>query len=493
MKRVINPVIFFIVLIFLFLSISLLTDDPFVWPDEAIYGDISRNLMLENRMGTDLWAGLINGIENHAYSLPPLFLYVSALWYKFFGFSITTQRLFSVFLGALNIILFYKLSEKLLPAKSKLVKRYLHLLVLMLLTIDAVFLKTSRLGRPEVMVLSLELSSLLFYLQSFLSKRPNKYLFLTGLFLGLSIITHLIAGGFALAVIVTLIYSQRKNIFDFRKYYFFGLGLLIPLVLWMVYLYPNYQYLYDQLKLVEQSRHYTIPWYMNVWNFPLLHKLNYLFYLLISLSFVVFTLKNRKLSYILLSLVLIFSWIFTTLGQIYWYVAYPIIFSYLALLILVSHVFALKGKGNYKTLARISLSLICLFLLYSNLMNYRNLINSYQNADAYPIFQEQILKAVPPGKVVFLSSIPDAYYAFPAGRNQLLEFPALFEGMDQLKKVLNEADYLVFNGGFIPNPEASVYFDHYIGKNHESIQEINDPYNILIVKLKDKNLRLDAN
>lgn len=494
MTKYINLSFILIIAVFLLLSTILLLDDPLVWPDEAIYGDISRNLMLENRLGTDLWKGFIEGIENHFYSLPPLYLYTSSIWYKAFGFSIITQRLFSIFLGALSLVIFYLVSRKFILSGSRRLKSFLPLGLTILLAIDTVFLKASRLGRPEIFVLLLVVCSILFYLKSTEEKIDNsrqKYLFLTGLFLGLSIITHLIAVGFALAVIFAFIYAQRKNLFDFKKYYFLALGILIPVTIWLIYLYPNYQYLIDQLKLVEASRHYTIPWYDSVLNFPLL-KLSYSCYILICFLFVGFTIKSRKQPFILLSLLIVFSWIFTTLGRIYWYTVYPVTLSYLALLILINQAFNLRGKKLQNSLFKLTLIAVCLVLLSANLIDFSNSIKTYYMKDYYPAFQNQIAKSIPAGKTVFLSSIPDAYYGFERGRNRLLEFPALFEGMDKFKKTLREADYIVFNDIFIPDPQALLYLDQYIAKNLETAHELTFPYHILIFKIKDKDLRSDV-
>ena len=49
------------------------------------------------------------------------------------------------------------------------------------------------------------------------------------------------------------------------------------------------------------------------------------------------------------------------------------------------------------------------------------------------------------------------------------------------------------NDIFIPDPQASLYLDRYIAKNMESVHELSYPYHILIFKMKDKNLRSEAN
>lgn len=485
-----------IIAVFLLLSTALLLDEPQVWPDEAIYGDIARNLMLENRLGTDLWKGFIDGIENHYYSLPPLYLYTSSVWYRLFGFSITTQRLFSVFLGSVFLILYYHVSGKFVLSRNQKVKNLLPIAITLLLAIDPVFLAISRLGRPEILVLVFIMFSILFYLHSIEEKIftvSQKYLSLTGLFLGFSLITHLIAAGITLAIICAVIYSQRKNLFDYKKYYLFIVGILIPIAGWLLYLYPNYKHLVDQLKLVEASRNYTIPWYINVLNMPLLSKLAYLFYLLLSLFFIIFTVKNKKQPYILLSFSLIFAWIFTSLGKIYWYTIYPVALSYLALVILINQHLKLATGKLRVAFPTWCLILICLFLLCAHIINYSDLTNQYKNDPTYHTFENQISNLVPAGKTVYLSSIPDAYYAFTPGRNRLLEFPALFAGKDKFKKTLNEVDYVVFNGFYTPDVEASKYFDQYLAKNLESVKKLTSPYHILIFKIKDRDLRTDVN
>lgn len=492
MSKFINLPLILIITIFLFLSTSLLLDEPFVWPDEAIYGDIARNIMLEGRMGTDLWKGLIDGIENHAYSLPPLFLYASAVWFKIFGFSITTQRLMSVFLASIFIVIFYNLVKKLLSSKKKLTARFLPFIATLMLAVDSVFLKASRLGRPEILVLVLAGGAMLLFLRSLDEKtqrKQNILLFLTGLSLGIAVITHLIATCFLTSFLFAYIYTQKKHFLSFKKYYLFILGIFIPIAGWLISIYPNYQYLINQLSLVSNSRNYTIPWYINVINFPILPKLNYLFYLFITLSFVVYTIKTKLRPHILLSLILILTWGFATLGDIYWYTIYAIPFVYLALFILVNETLKRQSRTRLAFLVKVMLAVICFFLIYSNLTNYENLYNLYKNSNSYNLFRKQIAEAIPEGKTVYLSSIPDAYYAFNIEKNNLLEYPALFSDMEHFKKVLLEVDYIVFNGMYIPNPGASVYLDKFITMNMESAQELSNPYPVLIIKLKDKHLR----
>lgn len=93
MRQAILLFVFLVVTIF---SVDLFLKEPAVWPDEAVLADIASNIVHENRVGTDLWQGLIPGIENHDLSYPPVFYLTDALWIKIFGLSIVNLRLLSV-------------------------------------------------------------------------------------------------------------------------------------------------------------------------------------------------------------------------------------------------------------------------------------------------------------------------------------------------------------------------------------------------------------
>lgn len=496
MRKFINLPLILIISIFLFLSTSLLLDDPVVWPDEAIYGDISWNILNEGRMGTDLWKGFINGIENHAYSLPPMYLYSSALWYKFFGFSITTQRLFSVFLATLFMWVFYLIATRLIVSKNKSISTFLPIAATFFLSLDFVFLNAARLGRPEILVLLLTGLAMLCYLKSFEQKEVKKevgFLYLTGLFTGLSVITHLIASGFAIAITLALLYSKGKKIFSKKRYLFFIAGTAGPIILWLILLYPNYMYLLNQLSLVQLSRNFTIVWYKNVLTFSPMLKVNYLLYLLTSVFFIVVTFKNsKKHSYILLCLVIVAGWIYATLGTLIWYTVLTIVYTYAALAAIINQVFSSKSKSFPLIFSKLVLIISCLVLFYTNLTTYIYQYNRYKNKNYYGLFTDQVSQAVPSKTTVYLSSIPDAYYAFDKGRNNLLEFPALYGGKDNFKKTLREVDYMVLNGSYIPDPEAFFYLDRYIAKNLDSAHELVFPYKVIILKMKEKNLRVDV-
>lgn len=487
-KKLLSPALLLIIIVFLFMSVSLLLDEPFVWPDEALYGDIARNIMLENRLGTDLLKGLIRGVENHAYWIPPLFMFSNAAWFKLFGFSIESQRLFSVFLSGVFLIIFYQASKFFINLRNKNLKQFLPLSMTFLLAIDPAFLKASRLSRPEALVLVLVAAALCFYLKTFKStKNQNRYLLFTGLLLGLAVTAHLIAVCFFAAFTIHLMYLHKKHLFRFKGPGLYITAFIIPILIWLLSIYPNYDLLINQLNLISRSRTFTIPWYVNVLNFPLLLKINYFIYISVSLSFIIFTAITRKLPYILLSLILIFVWLFISLGEIYWYTVYPVPFAFLMLFIFIRELFCSSGKNHLLKPAKITLIALVSFLVFSDFSNYFSLF-TFRNSDNYQLFKNQILENIPEGETVFLTSIPDAYFAFDKNRNRLFEFPAFFADINDLKQVLDRTDYIVFSNFFSPEP-VSIFLDRYMTKNKASVKDISAPYKVMIIKLKDRNIR----
>lgn len=99
-------------LIYLYLTISVLFYSPKIWPDEAYLADIAQNFATTGRLGTDLWGDMFEGTRNNFYWYPPLYILTLAASFKIFGFSILTQRSLSIFIaGGLLILLFILLKK----------------------------------------------------------------------------------------------------------------------------------------------------------------------------------------------------------------------------------------------------------------------------------------------------------------------------------------------------------------------------------------------
>lgn len=481
-KKTLSQLFFIPILaIFLFFSLSLLTENPLIWSDEAVYADIAKNILRENRLGTDLLKGMIPGFENHAYWSPPLFMYVLAGWFKIADFSIISQRLLSVTLGTTTLALFLSISLKITQINTQ--KSAIAVIITgLLLSLDFLFLKASRISRPEILVLTLIAFSLLCFLK-FIREKHHQRLWLIGsaLLLGLALVTHMTALAFPMAFFVYFIITSPKNKSGIKNILLFALAVSIPTLIRLISIFPNYEYLINQLNVTANSRAFLPPFHIFIWQLPWLMKINHFIYIIMSLWFLFFTFKHRSELNILISLIIIFTWSFAYLGGVEWYLIYPVFFSYLAFCILLNH-FLLQSS---KLLFKLPLIIICLILLTFNLKLHIDYTPSHQNN--YQYFTEQVRQQILPGKTVFLSSFPDAYPAL-VDRNKLYTFPTFTLDLKEFEKILNDTDYILMSGYYYPLPIAK-FTDNYIDQNIESFSELHDPYYLVVIKLKDKHLR----
>src|SRR3990167_9666327 len=143
--------------VFILQSTILIVKDPPVWPDEAIYADIAKNWMTDRRLGPDVWQDAYLGARQHFYSYPPIFLYSLGVWFKTFGFSIISQRLFSLTIGVAFAIVFFFFAKSFFKNNPLLYA----LLPLFTLTIDPFFAQSTRISRPEIVVIFFGTVSLL--------------------------------------------------------------------------------------------------------------------------------------------------------------------------------------------------------------------------------------------------------------------------------------------------------------------------------------------
>lgn len=459
-----------------FLS-NFLTNPP-VWPDEAVYADIARNILKEGRLGTDLWSGVLPGVENHAYWYPPLFFYLVSLWSKLFGPSIIAQRLFSATAGSFLVIVFY-LFSKIFFKKAV----WFSLFTSLLIAFDFTFLRAARVSRPEIFVLlfgTLSLYLFLLFLTGKFSQKQKGLLVLASAFLSsLAFLTHLLGVFFFLIILTYLAIKEKLGIFRSPYFYLFLVAFAVLPLVWILSILPNLSLLIEQLSLAAARKNMDKTWILELFGQPAGIKLLYLFYIFATSAFVFFSAFVRKQEILLLSLILSFSWVFAVVGKQFWYFVYPLPFVYLAAFLL--------GK----TLFRKAASFVLVGAAAVLLLNLR--LVSYDQK-SYEDFAASILNAVPEGKIVFLSSIPDPYFGFKKeGRdNKLYEFPVVPTSKESYLAVLGESEYVVYNGSY-----ESVLFGGflagYLEKNNETIYQVGKPggYQALVIKLKPATQRLD--
>lgn len=484
-----------LVLFFLSLNLPHLLEFTPVWPDEAWISDVALNILKTGQPGTRIW-GEIPDATKHALWYPPIFLYLLAGWFKVFGFSIVIQRSLSVVITVIFISIFYIFSKFLISEESgKISNTKASLLAFLgstLLIIDPTFFKASVISRPEILVLDfITLSGFLLF--KILSGKLTKtwemvFLILSGLFIGLSVMTHFLAGIFLASFLLYWLFFifNKKSFFD-KNFYIFMVFAFIPSAIWILSNLDNLNILKSQVMLLAQERT-LIPSWLNL-SFsilPLTNRISYLLYLIVT--FILFTVylmtkKNHLLIPLLLSGA---AWVFAYFGKIEWYAVYITPFVYIALILLL--VYSISNKKGFllKDLkySVISISVI-LFILGVN--NYIN-IASYTNGKSYFELEKKARLAIPKGKTVFLSSIPDLYYAFkPDNSYQLYRLPLVEVNPDDFKKVLTKLDYAAINfslsNAFIKNMQ-----DNFLEENTSKKFKITaGGYEVYIYELKHKD------
>ncbi|OIN94291.1 hypothetical protein COS81_04000 [candidate division WWE3 bacterium CG06_land_8_20_14_3_00_42_16] len=469
--------------IFLGLVCIFFLTDPPVWPDEALYADIAANLATQNRLGSNLWQGVIPGIETHALFYPPVFFYTLALQYTLFGVSILAQRLFSVLAALGVIVIFYAFSRRVIKSAVP----WFSLIPVGLLVFDFMFLKAARLSRPEIFVLFWGMLALYLYRKAtdnFHLSRSNFFLSLSGLSASLAFLNHPVGIFVAAAITLDWFLRLKTRIFLSRKFYLFSLCFLLPVVLWILSLLPNFDLFLQQFSLAVQRKSIDRQWLfiaLTQQPFPVI-MLN-CYYLALSLFFAVYFFVRRRKEGLLPFLLLAFAWAVAIYGKQNWYYVLPLPFLYLAGGIFLA-------KLNPKKQRWIIAGVVILPVLMN--LWVLALLSSANAGKSYAQFSQAVASSVPEKSIVFLSSIPDPYFGFKMyNKNvQLYEFPVLQTPLANYEEVLNKCDYVVFNGSY----EEVLFGDFlvkYLETNQSEIVEIGQEsdYQTLVVKLKPQTER----
>lgn len=468
-----------IFLFFVFLNASLLLKYPDIWPDEAIYADIANNLSTENRLGTTLWQGLIPNVESYAFWYPPVFFYILAFWEKLFDLSIFSQRFFSLLIGSFVVFLFYFFS-KIFFKKNSL---WFILLFLFMLVTDFNFLRAVRISRPEIFVLFFGIISFLFYIKN----KKSIGLSIAGFFSSLAALTHIIALFIPLSIALHFLIINKLNSFKSKYFYIFLFSFLVPIIIWLTSIYPHIDILKEQILLAVIRKNIDQTWLLYVFssNQPFLIKILNFDYLFFALIFVIFAFIYRKnKNYLFLTIIIVLSFSFAIFSKQFWYYLYPIPFVYLGITLLLLQ----NLKKIYKhILVTFILILILTNIALQSLIIFDGWEKSYEN------YTLEILKIIPENKTVFLSSIPDPYYAFKTKdrNNKLYEFPVLHTKKENYLNVLNNSDYIIYNGSY-DAPIFGDFLENYIKKNGLNFYKVGElsGYKTLIIELKPKKERI---
>ncbi|MCL5784710.1 MAG: glycosyltransferase family 39 protein [Patescibacteria group bacterium] len=480
-----------LIAIFLFLNVPHLLDLFPVWPDESSLGDVALGIIRNGKPTTELWGNLISSVSHEVFWYPPVFLYLLSFWFKFFGFSIVNQRLLSIVLGCVFLDVFFIFSKLLInkeaPKISEIKSAFLAFLGSFLLIIDPTFSKSAIVSRPEMLIMILVVGAAALVLKMLDLKNIHSKLFLVvgGLLVGMAPMVHFLAGVFVLALVFFLALSER-NFFNKKSFWIFVASAALPSLLWLLTILPNLSVLSSQLNLEAQGRNMTPGWLnMSFTSLPLVYRLSFLIYFIITLTFFVLSALTKRAHWLLISLMLGAAWMYAFFGKIEWYSVYITPFAYAALILLLVYSIGSKKKLLMHDL-RVSAISISAVLLILGINNYLSVVSN--SADkSYTNFAEKVRSIVPAGKIVFLSSIPDLYYAFRSdGDYKLYEFPQVKTNQDDFKGLLDYLDYVVINAP-LSNAFIGSMLDNYLQENVINVIKVDDGgYKVLIYELKHK-------
>lgn len=494
-KFKILPLIFSIAIFLFFASNYLLTIPP-VWSDEAIIADSAYNLIHENRIGIDLWKGIIPDSEKFGLAYPPLYFYIVAGWLKVFGFSIENLRILSITLGiCFLVITFYLLNQVIDKKKIKNIKNkeysYLLFLILANLILDMNFQKASHMGRPEIMIISLGGLALLFYFLStktILKQLKNVYLFLAGFLIGLALFTHYSAGVYLIVFLLLFFFSYKFKVFLNKEFYLFIIPALLPIFLWIISLYPDFNAFLNLFSRQFEVHRILPSWFwLSMMTVSIPERLIYILYLFISWEFISFLVISKSKQYLPILLILILSWIATFIWKIesgFEIIILPIFLSLWILLI--------EYYKNKAPKFKLILFLTVFMLLLNLVIQLNNLNNFPKGLYSYTTYTNAILDIIPDYTAVYVSAIPDPYFGFKNQRhNTIYLYPMVKPPKGALVKTLDSVDYIIYNqpldvwvaGNTTPN---------YISKNAKKIYTIWNAgeYSTSVIELKPKNQRV---
>lgn len=484
-----NLIVGLILILFIISSEWLLLRSPPIWPDEVLYADVVQNYKIDSQLKTGLLGDMLPGAKDHVYWNPPLFFYILIGWFKVLPVSIYYQRQLSLSVAIGFLLILFSLCKRLFLLNADKI----YILTLSGLVVDQVFMNGSHVSRPEIFVLLV--STLASYLtltpgNKFFWQKRSHTLFLGGLVFGLVILIHLIGIVFGLAFILSWLVSQRFEVFKERKFYIFCIAFCLPLFVWGFTLLQHQSAAVAQLFLATSHKSLETPWIRLVFTTQDENlKLIFALYLILSCFFVYYSIKQCKLHNILLTSLLLVLWSAQIIGKMFWYFILLVPFIYLAASTMLLY---LSQKTLLYKIVLVSFVLLVGLNFYQAYSQYPSFLESQDPITAYADFTKQISSLIPEQKTIFISAIPDPYYGLKFGAKlfHLYEFPALYTPTEKYLQVLNDSDYIIYNGTY-NNIIFGNLLENYIKQNTKTMQVVNatNPYTAEVIELKSRNQR----
>ena len=405
---------------FAFYTRQLFLKYPPVWPDESLFANGAINLVRQKALATSLLSGVVPGIEQRTYLMPPAYYCYLACVFSVWGPSIFAVRLASLAASLLVMGLTYSLG-----LRSGL-SVWLSLIPVSLLAVDSVFLRAGLIGRMDVLALGFVLLALRLSLGRSCPRnlpinhsRRSTYFpaapFLTGLACALAFLTHPIG---AVAVVgVGAAWTQLGTVERRPVLLRMLAGFSPPILAWLVYIVQDpgsFIAQFGSQLMRKAGRHpgtlarlmENLVLNFGQWGLP--QELMGLFWACGLAGLFLAARRRRELLVLSATQLVILAAILWS--KEIWYPVYlaPLTALGLGLLLAAEEPWGLRKAY----LSGLALS-VCILFARGNLRHLGQ-INAlqnkiYQNGTNYLAFCKSISALIPPGSRTLISVIPDPY------------------------------------------------------------------------------------
>lgn len=194
--------------------------------DEAFYAIASKGILEKGQ-----WLTLYHG-NVELFNKPPLYMWITAVFFRIFGVGEFAVRLFSAVSGVLVVLFTYIFAKKVFGRKQGFVSG-------IILATASHFIIFARRGMLDIPLTLFFILSFYFF---WVSRDNPKNMILSGLFFGLAVMTKG-AGGVLIPVIIFLYLLLSLEIFKFLSNVYFWLGWVVGLIVflpWHLYEYVLY-------------------------------------------------------------------------------------------------------------------------------------------------------------------------------------------------------------------------------------------------------------
>lgn len=282
-----KKLILWLLLFFILLSLTLNNTSPYKGDESyylvsGLYMEKTGNLLLPRYFNID------------RVQKPIITYWLVYLGYKIFGIHLWSGRVFFLFIAIFLLILLYKFA--LLFKKDQ----NFALFNVILLSSSTMFLSFSRIAMTDLLLTYFMTAALYYYIKAIqIRENMNRYIFLSSIFIGLSISTKGIIGLVPLFIMVIyLVFIKPENYTQYLKRQFHPINIFIILIIaipWYTYIYIYHNDLLFQQMNTETSGRFSI-------SIPLIIK-KLIYYIVVLLRYyfpfsilVLFFIKKQKIS-----------------------------------------------------------------------------------------------------------------------------------------------------------------------------------------------------